>query len=144
MTILGVDPGREKVGLALIGPDGAVLWHQIVTPDSLRAGLPTGAIPADLAKIAVGDSTASAPTVAALERLKTLGLLPDVRIMVVNERGSTLEARPLYWEYHPPRGWRRLVPLSLQVPPEPIDDFAAAVVGRRGWLIGSQSGVVEP
>jgi hypothetical protein len=49
----------------------------------------------------------------------------------VNERDSTLEARDLYWKEVPPRGWRRLVPLSLQVPPEPIDDFAAVVLARR-------------
>ena len=131
MTILGIDPGRDKVGLALIEPDGAVVWHQIVTPKSLDIGLPAGAIRADLTKIAVGDSTGSAPTVAALKRLKGMGLLPDVVLEVIDERGSTLEARPLYWEYHPPTGWRRLVPLSLQVPPVPVDDYAAAVVARR-------------
>jgi hypothetical protein len=57
--------------------------------------------------------------------------LPEVDITTVDETGSTLEARVLYWQEHRPRGWRRLVPLSLQVPPEPVDDFAAVVLARR-------------
>ena len=51
------------------------------------------------------------------------GVFPDVT--VIDERNSTLEARLTYWELHPPRGWRRLLPMSLQTPPRPVDDLAA-------------------
>ena len=55
--------------------------------------------------------------------------LPPVR--VVEERGSTLEARRRYFADHPPRGWRRLVPLSLQVPPQEYDDYVAVLLIER-------------
>lgn len=62
-------------------------------------------------------------------RLSTLA--PALKVVAVEERNSTLEARALYWQEKPPRGWRRVLPLSLQEPPEPVDDFAAVVLARR-------------
>ncbi|HKM17981.1 MAG TPA: pre-16S rRNA-processing nuclease YqgF, partial [Limnochordia bacterium] len=32
---------------------------------------------------------------------------------------------------HPPRGWRRLLPVSLQTPPVPIDDYVAVILAQR-------------
>jgi hypothetical protein len=49
----------------------------------------------------------------------------------VDEKNSTLEARPLYWQEYPRRGLLRLLPISLLAPPVAIDDFAAVVLGRR-------------
>jgi hypothetical protein len=49
----------------------------------------------------------------------------------VDERETTLRARALYFADHPPRGWRRLIPLGLQLPPRPIDDYAAILIARR-------------
>ena len=40
-------------------------------------------------------------------------------------------ARELYFREHPPRGWRRLVPTGLQLPPVPVDDYAAILIARR-------------
>ncbi len=48
----------------------------------------------------------------------------------VAELGSTLQARRRYFQDHPPRGWRRLLPISFQVPPEPYDDYAAVVLAE--------------
>jgi hypothetical protein len=44
---------------------------------------------------------------------------------LVAEHNTTLRARELYFQHHPPRGWRRLLPKGLRVPPEPYDDYAA-------------------
>ncbi|MEO6908119.1 MAG: resolvase, partial [Abditibacteriaceae bacterium] len=49
----------------------------------------------------------------------------------VDEKNSTLEARPLYWLEYPRLGLMRFIPISLLSPPVPIDDFAAVVLGRR-------------
>jgi hypothetical protein len=67
------------------------------------------------------------------QELRTV--LPEVELITVDETGSTLEARNLFWKEHRPRGWRRLVPLSLQVPPQPVDDFAAVVLAQRFFEI---------
>ncbi len=62
--------------------------------------------------------------------------VPSARIVMVDEAGSTEAARRRYFSEHPPRGWRRLLPLSMQVPPEPYDDYVAILLGE-GFLAGS-------
>ena len=124
-SILGLDPGREKIGLAIVDQlSGAILWRAIIAPADLETTIQN--LPHPIETIALGDSTASANARDVLEKT-----CPHWKIELVNEHGSTLQARELYWQAHPPRGWRRLVPLALQVPPEPLDDFAAAIIARR-------------
>ncbi len=79
--------------------------------------------------IVVGRGTGSKEVMAALAGLRTSGRLPAVT--AEEERDSTLDARRRYFAEHPPRGWRRFVPRSFQVPPEPYDDYAAAVIADR-------------
>lgn len=60
--------------------------------------------------------------------MRQTGLALDVER--VDERHTTERARAEYWRAHPPRGLWRLVPLGLQVPGEPYDDFAALIMAR--------------
>lgn len=53
---------------------------------------------------------------------------PHVRWELVSERETTLQARELYFQHHPPRGWRRLLPKGMRLPPEPYDDYAALAI----------------
>jgi hypothetical protein len=57
--------------------------------------------------------------------------LPGVPIALVKEVNTTLLARRRYFADHPPEGWRRFLPVSMQVPPEPYDDYAAQVILAR-------------
>ena len=124
-TVLALDPGRLKCGLA-VGRPGAVLSRAIV---------PTGQVPAAVAdwvkrygvtRIIVGGGTGSGPVLAALARVTGL---PSVE--TVEETGTTLEARRRYFRDHPPRGWRRLLPITLQLPPEEYDDYVAELLLER-------------
>jgi RNase H-fold protein (predicted Holliday junction resolvase) len=125
-NILGIDPGREKVGLAVVNQDGEILWRKIVPARELGLALREALDSYQPEVLALGGSTASGAARTILD-----GAGANLKVTVVDEKNSTLEARALYWEANPPSGWRRLVPLSLQAPPEPVDDFAAAVLGRR-------------
>jgi hypothetical protein len=49
---------------------------------------------------------------------------------IVPEANTTLRARRRYFEEHPPRGWRRLIPRGLQSPPIPVDDYAAVLIAE--------------
>jgi hypothetical protein len=60
--------------------------------------------------------------------------LPSMGILVVDEKDTTFQARERYWEYHPRRGWRRLLPSTLQVPPDPVDDYVALILAERVLL----------
>lgn len=129
MNVLGIDPGRRKTGVAAVGAQGEILWREIIAPDTLEMRLPEILNQWQIERIALGDSTASDDARAQIERAIVDS---SIEFRVVDESGSTLEARALYWDANPRAGWRKLVPLSLQEPPEPIDDYAAAIVARRG------------
>ena len=57
--------------------------------------------------------------------------LSDLHIEVVDEYRTTDLAKKAYWKAKPPRGWRRLLPVTMQVPPEPVDDFVAVILASR-------------
>lgn len=56
-----------------------------------------------------------------------------VTALLVEETGSTLRARELYFRAHPPRGVMRLIPAGLRSPPEPVDDYAAYAIALE-WI----------
>ena len=58
---------------------------------------------------------------------KTAGGIP---LKLVNEKHSTERAKLRYFQENPPRGLWKLLPVTLQVPKEPIDDYAAIVVAE--------------
>jgi len=55
----------------------------------------------------------------------------EIRISKVVEKNTTLEARKRYFEYNPPKGVLKLIPVSFLIPPRPYDDFAAFVIAER-------------
>lgn len=125
MTVLGLDPGTRKCGIALVtGVESPPLHLGIV---------PLGDLPLRLREIlavhpasvaAIGRGT-NAETVAAVVR--DLGLA----LVFVDERETTLQARGRFFQDHPPRGWRRLVPRGMLLPDRPIDDYAALLIAER-------------
>jgi RNase H-fold protein (predicted Holliday junction resolvase) len=122
--VLGVDPGSGKAGFALLDPQGSVIEAGVVPVASLRERLQALVAVHPVEAVALGRGT-NAQRLAAV--LADLG----IPIHLVDEYETTRRARELYFEEHPPRGWRRLIPLGLQLPPGPIDDYAAILIGRR-------------
>lgn len=124
-VILAVDPGRGKCGLAVV--DGtAVMARAVIARDDLGAVLRSWKQKFAIAEVVVGNRTGVEEAAAVVRRE-----LPGIPLTLGDEAGATLEARRLYFNDHPRRGWRRLLPVELQVPPEPYDDYAAIVVARR-------------
>ena len=147
MTVLGVDPGRDKMGWALMNYDGELFSSGIcpvserelflkaltVGSDSWEYELSswvtekTGGLvsqPEVLSLVAVGDGTGSREAIKLFERL-------NVQMVVVDESGTTLEARGLYWRLHIPSWWQKCLPRVMWFPPRPLDDLAAWVIARR-------------
>lgn len=137
----GIDPGRYKIGMAL-AEDGKLLFSAIIPKaeeEQLRRALAERdwqllaqwqiegsyeeAEGKDLEMIYVGNGTSS---------VEVLMLLQDNPLVEsVDEKGSTLEGRRLYWLLHPPKGLWRLIPVSMRVPPRDIDDLAAwSLIGQ--------------
>ena len=123
---IAIDPGREKTGLAVLRQNGSVIWHGIRCSDVLQDEV------AELLKrygasfIVIGSGTSSAKKRKMLQQA-----FPAVELFTVNEYRTTDEARKLYFKCNPPRGLRRLIPKGMQVPPVPVDDYAAIIIGRK-------------
>ena len=121
--VLAIDPGREKCGVAVLASDGRVLVQEVVATAALDAAVGT-LIRAYEPTVIMGNGTTSA---AAKARVEELGC----EVTLVDEYRTTDAAKALYWEVHPPRGWRRLVPRGMLVPPAPVDDFVAVILAER-------------
>lgn len=126
MIVLAVDPGRDKCGVAVVRASGEVLTQAVVLRGHVVAQVAQLWSEYAPQTLLLGDATGARELEAELRRT-----LPQAQIRRVDERNSSLQARALYWRAHPPRGWRRLLPLSLQTPPSPLDDFAAIVLAQR-------------
>lgn len=121
--VLAIDPGREKCGVAVLASDGRVLVQEVVATAALDAAV--GAlIRAYEPNVIMGNGTTSAD---AKKRVEALG----VSVTLVDEYRTTDAAKCAYWEAHPPRGWRRLMPRGMLVPPVPVDDFVAVILAQR-------------
>ena len=125
---LGIDPGRSKTGLALVDGAGQIVALHIAMTESIDQELQAFVAADKLCGIVMGDGTNNKRIGDAVRRV-----FPTAPLALVGEAHSTEEARALYWQVKPPTGWRRLVPLGLLVPPEPLDAYAAVVQVRR-WL----------
>ncbi len=112
LMIVALDPGRN-IGVAFVTAAGELGFHKVLTLAQLEGlELPGGA------KVLVGDGTDSQAVQQLLQKRR-------IGYEVVDEWGSSLEARSLYFRDHPPRGLQRFLPAGMQTPPGLIDDYAA-------------------
>lgn len=133
MVVLSVDPGRRKCGVAVVSTEEGILHRRIVPREEVGPSVRQIVGTYAPVEVLVGGSTGSREVV---EELKAQ-LARDIR--VVDERHTTERARRRFYQDHPPRGLWRLVPLGLQVPPVPYDDYAAVVMAED-YLAGLGSG----
>lgn len=129
-TILAIDPGFKKNGLALVQRDlegrTHLLWRKIVCREDLPSAVREAEANLAYDILIVGNGTRSRETV---DLLRTE--FPSAAILLVDESNTSQAAREKYWEHNHRPWWRRLLPSSLQTPPGEIDDFAALVLAER-------------
>ncbi|MGB4209550.1 MAG: hypothetical protein WBJ42_05355 [Thermovirgaceae bacterium] len=142
--LIAVDPGTDKFGWSITTDSGDLLLSGVSVLDDLEAWA-SAVLVGDFTFlreraierfntedsnvfpnfVIVGSGTGSAPCV---KRLVSAGL----RVEQVPEGYSSERGRALYWQIHPPRGLRWLIPGGLLVPPRSVDDLAAwSLVLRR-------------
>lgn len=116
-----LDPGRCKCGLVLADLDlGLVREGHLLTPEAVEPWLERWNQDQPLDRILIGNGTGSQAWIKRLKRLGSLTVIP--------EQGSTLKARQRYWTLWPARGWRRVLPTGLRIPPVDLDAVAALVM----------------
>ncbi len=126
-VILGFDPGRQKCGLAVMALDRRLLYHQVIPSDQAIATIDTLRQQFPISLVVIGDQTTAKTWRQTIEEQLT----DPLRVIPVNERYSTLEARDRYWQMYPPRGLYRLLPKGMRSPPRPIDDIVAILLIER-------------
>lgn len=127
--IVAVDPGREKCGVAVVDQEQGPLWRRVVASDQLLLTVTALVSEFDCRVVALGNQTSSAAAAQKLHPLLDQRKIEE--IYLIDEHDSTEKARIRYWQANPPTGWRRFVPIGLQVPPCAVDDFAAIILGER-------------
>lgn len=158
--ILGIDPGRDKVGFAFMNYEdkalilsGVFLFSEFFNflsilnnifdknlinlnyfnyfknyiIEDFRANFDLKNVKNFV--IALGDGTNSKFF---CENLKILN--KNIKIIMINERGTTLQARELYWTLHRPGFLKRLLPVKMRVPDRALDDLAAWAIARRAVI----------
>jgi RNase H-fold protein (predicted Holliday junction resolvase) len=125
--LLGFDPGRQKCGLAIMGIDRTLHWHQVIgATDAINSVNALCGI-YSISLLIIGNQTTSEEWVQKL--LKAISA--DIPIIKVDERYSTLEARNRYWQIFPPQGLVRFIPQGLRSIGRPIDDIVAIILIER-------------
>ena len=138
LTVLAIDPGRAKCGLAVVcGPaDGTRfpvrrLHLSVVETERLTvcAGELLRRFP-PIGRLLVGSGTGSSTLRKALA-----SAFPHLPIETVNEHGSSARARARFVREIAAPGWRRLLPAGLRVPEQPYDDYVALLLAEE-WFAG--------
>ena len=139
--LLGIDPGINKCGWALVNFDGSLYASGIIPSDiptdwfdalsligELRISLmqpwiyekPNYFSNEQFTFIILGTGTGSKKIEKQLKNYYS-----ESKIILAEESYTTLKARDLYWKLHPPRGFCSILPIALLTIPRDIDDLAA-------------------
>ncbi len=127
--VLALDPGSDKVGYAVVyhdlshGEMGIAYLSEMQRIFRRFCSADAGDLPQ---AVVMGNGTAAA----VLCRLYN-DLQLDIPVRFAEERNTTYKARGRYFAENPPTGIWRLVPLGLQTPPRPVDDYAAWLIGEK-------------
>lgn len=127
--IIAVDPGREKCGIAVVNSNEDAVLQRVVETSELVSCVRQLAEQYATLTVILGDGTAHKRAETELRGVQVGDKLLNVEL--INEKHSTEEARHLYWKYNPPKGLKRLIPVSMQVPLEPVDGYVAIILARR-------------
>jgi RNase H-fold protein (predicted Holliday junction resolvase) len=132
-TVLAIDPGSAKCGMALVRKSETqsldLLWRKISPRAQVLESIEEAQAVGDFQTVVIGGGTTSRDLICEIRDAK-----PELGLLIVDEKDTTLQARERYWENTPRSGWRRIVPASLQVPPDPVDDFVALILAERVLL----------
>ncbi|MDX2255089.1 MAG: Holliday junction resolvase RuvX [Pseudanabaenaceae cyanobacterium bins.39] len=124
--LLGFDPGKQKCGIAVMGLDRKLLYQAVIASDRAIATVSELLNKYSISLLIMGDQTASKQW-----QTQIKAQFPDLRIITVDERYSSEEARQRFWQIYPAQGLMKLVPRGMRSPNRPIDDIVAAILIER-------------
>lgn len=126
MYYLGIDPGRDKCGVAVLDKEGRTHDHFVAQTKELVEHLQTLQIKYQFTDIVLGNGTYSDKIALIVQKT-----VCDVPVKIIDEYMTTLKAREQYWKLYPPKGLWKFIPTSLRVPPAPYDDIVAIILVEK-------------
>lgn len=122
--ILAVDPGRQKAGLVLYCPREGLVDSRIINREDFEVYWEEIEETYRIEKVIIGNGTG-------FDFFRSLLAEKNKKVFLINEEGSSEEARRIFFQENPPRGLKKLIPRGLLTPPGAIDDYAARVLLYR-------------
>ena len=124
--IIAIDPGTKKCGYAVVDSNLSILQREVISTEKIAKNIEDSLNIYKINRIILGNGT----NYKQIEK-KLREHFPQLKIILIEEDFSTLEARKKYFKAHPPRGIFKLIPLSLRVPPCHYDDFVAVLLAEK-------------
>ena len=124
--IIAIDPGTKKCGYAVVDSNLSVLQREVITTGKIVETITDSLNIYKIDKIILGNGTNYKNIEESLKNH-----FSKLKIVLIEEKFSTLEARKKYFEAHPPQGLSKLIPVSLRVPPCYYDDFVAFLLAEK-------------
>jgi RNase H-fold protein (predicted Holliday junction resolvase) len=125
-VLLGFDPGRDKCGVVVRSAQGEWLFQEVVAATAALELIRNLYRQYQPEVLVMGDQTTGKQW-----RQQLQEQVPGAKVVTVDERYSTLEAKNKYWKLYPAQGWRRLLPPGMRPLPRPVDDVAAMILVER-------------
>lgn len=131
--LLALDPGKEKVGVAVLKRDGSIAFKAVLPTTSLEEVLSELRSRYAFSEAVVGESTGKAGMAVILDRM-------GIEIHWVNEWRSSEEAWKVYLKECCTGKWQKLKALfTFLFSSRAYDDWQAVVLGRRFLHIRDES-----
>lgn len=124
--ILAIDPGRIKCGLAVMDERQRAVERKVVERLALTREVAQLVAQHKISTVVIGRSAFGKDVEIELLRLNL-----KASLVFIPETDTSRQARERYWRENPPKGLLWFIPTSLRVPPVPIDDLAAVIIGER-------------
>ncbi|PTW03525.1 RNase H-fold protein (predicted Holliday junction resolvase) [Halanaerobium saccharolyticum] len=125
--LLALDPGRDKVGAAVLSFKSAEKEKTIIKKDELIDHLEEIFNHYQVREIVIGDGTGA-------EEVKKMveNTFPELKISLVAEEFTTEEAQARYLKEKPMSNYEKLLRkiVSWKVK-KPLDDYAALIIGEK-------------
>ncbi|MGM0411413.1 MAG: Holliday junction resolvase RuvX [Bacillota bacterium] len=123
---LGIDPGKDKCGIALVKDGEKILLLDIVNTKRVDTYLKELYHKYDIDIVILGSGTYSNKIKKIVKKIFL------TKIEIVDEKNTTIEAQKKYREDHPPKGYKKLLSkFASWKPAENIDDYAALIIVKR-------------
>jgi len=123
---MGIDPGRNKCGIAIVTEKGEVVEKEIAETTNLSRKIEEVLSRFSISKCILGNGTYADKVFNILQLL-----LEEEKIIFIEEADSTYIAEQRYLKKNPPLGLNFLNKIIKFKPKKPLDDYTAVVLVEK-------------